>query len=124
MCERPAGPDGLFVLAAVIALSPLASLAGSPSPARADDPYRAGVARITVQDGVSGVVGLGDAQMLPVPFEVLVAYPTDLAEAPFEAGPFTIHASLNAPIARRRRSRFCCSHTAMVVAEAPSMTAI
>jgi len=27
----------------------------------------------------------GDAQMLPVPFEVLVACPTDMAEAPFEA---------------------------------------
>ena len=99
MCKRPAGPAGLLVLAAAIALSLLVPLAGSPSPARADGPYRAGVARITVQDAVSGVVGFGDAQMLPVPFEVLVAYPTDAAEAPFEAGPFTIHASLDAPIA-------------------------
>jgi predicted dienelactone hydrolase len=99
MCKRPAGPAGLLVLAAVIALSMLAPLAGSPSPARADGTYRAGVAQITVQDAVSGVVGFGDAQMLPVPFEVLVAYPTDAAEAPFEAGPFTIHASLDAPIA-------------------------
>jgi hypothetical protein len=41
MCKRPAGPAGLFVLAAVIALSLLASLAGSPSPARADGLYRA-----------------------------------------------------------------------------------
>ncbi|WP_271576172.1 alpha/beta hydrolase family protein [Bradyrhizobium sp. CCBAU 11361] len=99
MCKRPAGPAGLLVLAAVIALSLLAPLAGSPSPARADGTYRAGVAQITVPDAVSGVVGLGDAQMPPVPFEVLVAYPTDVAEAPFEAGPFTIHASRNAPIA-------------------------
>ena len=99
MCKRPAGPAGLLVLAAAIALSLLVPLAGSASPARADGPYRAGVARIAVQDAVSGVVGFGDAQMLPVPFEVLVAYPTDAAEAPFEARPFTIHASLDAPIA-------------------------
>jgi predicted dienelactone hydrolase len=99
MCKRPAGPTGLLVVAAVIALSLLAPLAGSLSPARADGPYHAGIVRITVQDAVSGVVGFGDAQMLPVPFEVLVAYPTDVAEAPFESGPFTIQASLNAPIA-------------------------
>jgi hypothetical protein len=99
MCKRPAGPAGLLFLAAAIALSLLVPFAGSASPARADGPYRAGVARIAVQDAVSGVVGFGDAQMLPVPFEVLVAYPTDAAEAPFEAGPFTIHASLDAPIA-------------------------
>jgi predicted dienelactone hydrolase len=61
-------------------------LASSPSPARAEGPYRAGVARVTLQDAV--------------PFKVLVAYPTDVAEAPFEAGPFTIHASLDAPIAQ------------------------
>jgi predicted dienelactone hydrolase len=90
MCKRPAGPAGLLLLAAAIALSLLVPLAGSPSPARADGPYRAGVARVTVQNAVP---------FEAVPFEVLVAYPTDVAEAPFEAGPFTIHASLNAPIA-------------------------
>jgi predicted dienelactone hydrolase len=65
-------------------------LAGSASPARADGPYRAGVARVIVQ---------GAVPFAAVPFEVLVAYPTDVAEAPFEAGPWTIHASLDAPIA-------------------------
>jgi hypothetical protein len=124
MCKRPAGPTGLLVVAAVIALSLLAPLGGSLSPARADGPYHAGIVRITVQDAVSGVVGFGDAQMLPVPFEVLVAYPTDVAEAPFESGPFTIHASLNAPIAPTKAFPFCCSHTATVVAEPHSMTSI
>ena len=90
MCKRPAGPAGLVVLAVAIALSLLVPLVGSPSPARADDPYRAGVARVTVQ---------GAVPFQTVPFEVLVAYPTDVAEAPFEAGPYTIHASLDAPIA-------------------------
>src|SRR5450631_2848256 len=90
MCKRPAGPAGLRVLATAIALSLLVPLAGSLSPARADDPYRAGVARVIVQ---------GAVPFETVPFEVLVAYPTDVAEAPFEAGPWTIHASLDAPIA-------------------------
>ena len=90
MSKRPAGPAGLLVLAVSIALSLLVPLVGSPSPARADGPYRAGVARVIVQ---------GAVPFETVPFEVLVAYPTDVAEAPFEAGPWTIHASLNAPIA-------------------------
>jgi predicted dienelactone hydrolase len=90
MCKRPAGPAGLLLLAAAIALSLLVPRAGGPSPARADGPYRAGVARVTVQD---------PAPFVAVPFEVLVAYPTEIAEAPFEAGPWTIHASLDAPLA-------------------------
>jgi len=90
MCKRPAGLARLRVLATAIALSLLVPLVGSPSPARADDPYRAGVARVIVQ---------GAVPFATVPFEVLVAYPTDVAEAPFEAGPWTIHASLNPPIA-------------------------
>ena len=90
MSKRSAGPAGLLVLATAIALSLLVPLAGSLSPARADDPYHAGVARVVVQ---------GAVPFETVPFEVLVAYPTDVAEAPFEAGPYTIHASLDAPIA-------------------------
>jgi predicted dienelactone hydrolase len=90
MSKRPAGPAKLLVLAAAIALSLLVPLASSPSPARADGPYRAGVARVIVQ---------GAVPFKTVPFEVLVAYPTDVPEAPFEAGPWTIHASLDAPIA-------------------------
>jgi predicted dienelactone hydrolase len=90
VCKRLAGISRLLVLAVAIALSLLVPLVGSPSPARADDPYRAGVARVIVQ---------GTVPFETVPFEVLVAYPTDVAEAPFEAGPWTIHASLNAPIA-------------------------
>jgi len=88
VCKRLAGTAGVLVLAAAIALSLLAPLASRP--ARADGPYHAGVARVTVQDAVP---------FKTVPFEVLVAYPTDVPESPFEAGPWTIHASLDAPIA-------------------------
>jgi predicted dienelactone hydrolase len=89
MCKRPAGATGPLVLAAAAAVS-LLVLAGNSSPARADGPYRAGVARVIVQ---------GAVPFQAVPFEVLVAYPTDAAEASFEAGHFTIRASLDAPIA-------------------------
>ena len=81
--SRPLG------LAVAIALSLLVPLVGSPSPARADGSYNAGVARVTVRT----------VPFVAAQFEFLVAYPTDLAEAPFEIGPFTIHASLDAPIA-------------------------
>jgi predicted dienelactone hydrolase len=47
--------------------------------------FRAGITRITVQD--------------VVPFDALVAYPTDAAEAPFQDGPYTIAASRDAPVA-------------------------
>lgn len=56
-----------------------------PSPARVNDQYQAGVARITVPDAI--------------PFDVLIAYPTSATEAAFKSGPFIIQASLNAPIA-------------------------
>jgi predicted dienelactone hydrolase len=59
--------------------------AAAPLPARADGRYQAGAARMTVADAV--------------PFDVLVAYPTEAAEAAFESGPFTIRASRDAPIA-------------------------
>ncbi|MDI3560519.1 dienelactone hydrolase [Bradyrhizobium sp. Arg816] len=85
MCKLPAGSAGLRILAAAIVLSLLVSLAAGPSPARADGRYQAGVARITVPDAV--------------PLVVLVAYPTDAAEAAFESGPFTIRARRDAPIA-------------------------
>ena len=62
--------------------------AGSTTPVQAVHVV-AGVARITVHA----------VPLVAARFEVLVAYPTDVAEAPFESGPFTIHASLNAPIA-------------------------
>jgi len=90
VCKRLAGMSRRLVLAVAIALSLLVPLVGSPSPARADGPYRAGVARVIVQ---------GAVPFRTVPFEVLVAYPTDVPEAPFEVGPWTIHASLDAPIA-------------------------
>ena len=51
--------------------------------------YRAGVTRITVQDAT--------------PFDALVAYPTNVDETPFQAGPFTIAGSRDAPIASGRR---------------------
>ncbi|BBO13918.1 dienelactone hydrolase [Bradyrhizobium sp. TM102] len=52
-------------------------------------PFHAGVTRITVSD--------------VVPFDTLVAYPTDVTEVPFQDGPYTIAASRNAPIAAGAR---------------------
>jgi predicted dienelactone hydrolase len=67
---------GLAVVVTLVLLAPVA---------HAEGPYHAGITRITVQD--------------MVPFDALVAYPTDAAEAPFQSGPFTIQASRDAPIA-------------------------
>lgn len=64
----------------------LALLATSIVCAHAEPPpFRAGITRVTVQD--------------VVPFDTLIAYPTDVAEVPFQIGPFTIAASRDAPIA-------------------------
>ena len=63
----------LFV---VVGLS--AALAEAP-------PYRAGVTRLAVQDAT--------------PFDALVAYPTNAAEQGTEAGPFTLSAARDAPVA-------------------------
>jgi predicted dienelactone hydrolase len=52
-------------------------------------PFHAGITRITVQDAV--------------PFDALVAYPTDATEAPFQDGPYTIAASRDVPIASGAR---------------------
>jgi predicted dienelactone hydrolase len=48
-----------------------------------------GITRITVQD--------------VVPFDTLIAYPTDAAEGPFQDGPYTIAASRDTPIASGAR---------------------
>ncbi len=48
-------------------------------------PFHAGITRVAVHD--------------IVPFDALIAYPTDAAEVPFQAGPFTIAASRDVPIA-------------------------
>jgi predicted dienelactone hydrolase len=48
-----------------------------------------GITRITVQD--------------VVPFDTLIAYPTDAAEVPFQDGPYTIAASRDTPIASGAR---------------------
>ncbi len=60
-------------------------VAGISSAFAAPQPFHAGIVRITVQD--------------TVPFTTLIAYPTDAAEAPFQAGPFTITGSRDAAIA-------------------------
>lgn len=63
----------------------LALLAAGTFCAHADSrPFHAGMTRIAVQD--------------IVPFDALIAYPTDEAEVPFQAGPFTIAATRDAPI--------------------------
>ncbi|MBV8186505.1 MAG: dienelactone hydrolase [Alphaproteobacteria bacterium] len=58
--------------------------------ARADGPpFHVGVTRVTVQDAA--------------PFEALIAYPTGASEVPTPAGPFTIAATRDAPIATGAR---------------------
>ena len=64
-------------------------VAGTSSAPADPQRFHAGIARITVQD--------------VVPFDTLVAYPTDAVEAPLEAGPFTITASRDAQIASGAR---------------------
>ncbi|MGE0425155.1 MAG: alpha/beta hydrolase family protein [Reyranellaceae bacterium] len=68
----------LFTLLLALA-APQAADAQSP-------PYRAGVARLAVDDAT--------------PFDALVAYPALADEAPIELGPFTLHAARDAPVAR------------------------
>jgi predicted dienelactone hydrolase len=51
--------------------------------------FRAGITRIAVQD--------------VVPFDALIAYPTDVAEVPFQDGPWIIAASRDVPIASGAR---------------------
>ncbi|NJO32543.1 MAG: dienelactone hydrolase [Rhodospirillales bacterium] len=63
----------------------LVVLAASLVSTQAGQPFRAGVARITVQDAV--------------PFDTLIAYPTDADEAPFQMGPFTVAGSRGGTIA-------------------------
>src|SRR5262245_45336842 len=56
----------------------------------ADTPaYHAGFIRMTVQD--------------VEPFDISAWYPTDVVETPFQAGPFTITATLGAGIAKGER---------------------
>jgi predicted dienelactone hydrolase len=74
-------------------IATLALLATGMACARAEQaappPFHAAMTRITVQDAV--------------PFDALVAYPTDAAEVPFQDGPYTIAASRDAPIASGAR---------------------
>jgi predicted dienelactone hydrolase len=67
-------------------LATLLLVAGGASSAPADPQrFHAGFTRITVQD--------------VVPFDALVAYPTDTVEVPFQDGPYSIAATRDAPIA-------------------------
>ena len=72
-------------LAAALALLTV-TLCGAGAGAQ---PFHAGIARLTVQDAV--------------PFDTLVAYPTEAPEIPSRDGPFTIAASRDAQIASERR---------------------
>ncbi|MHC4041737.1 alpha/beta hydrolase family protein [Bradyrhizobium sp. 23AC] len=67
----------------------LALLVAGISPEADAQPFHAGVARITVQD--------------VVPFDTLVAYPTEVTEVSFQDGPYTLAASRDAPIAAKTR---------------------
>jgi predicted dienelactone hydrolase len=64
-------------------------VAGTSSAQAEPRRFHAGITRITVQD--------------VVPFDALVAYPTDAVEAPFQDGLFTITASRDAQIASGAR---------------------
>jgi predicted dienelactone hydrolase len=69
-----------------IFLSVLVLLATGISCAHAGPPpFRAGITRIAMED--------------VVPFDALIAYPTEAAEVPFQVGPFTVAASSDAPVA-------------------------
>lgn len=71
-----------LLLLAMIVLHGSAASADQP-------PFRAGIVRMTVQD--------------IEPFDATVWYPTNTAEAPFQAGPFTIAAARDAAIAEGPR---------------------
>ncbi len=73
-------------ICAVAAFVVLAACATGPSIAQTSpQKFHAGAARITVEDTAR--------------FEALVAYPTDVAEAPFKDGPWVVDATRDAPIA-------------------------
>ncbi|PYE88250.1 alpha/beta hydrolase family protein [Phyllobacterium leguminum] len=77
-------PRIMFLVAFLVAVcAPQLALAASTE-------YQAGAVRITVPD-VDGA------------FNAIVWYPTSAPEKPWQAGPFTISASQNAPIATDRR---------------------
>ena len=81
---------GLVAVTASIIIWRLAPLGGGiSSTAHAGQTFHAGVVRITVQD--------------TVPFDALVAYPTDATEVPFQDGPWIIAASRDAPVASGAR---------------------
>jgi len=69
----------------IFLLAILLLFAGTSSAPADPQRFHAGVTRITVQD--------------VVPFDALVAYPTDATEVPFQDGPWTIGASRDAAIA-------------------------
>lgn len=78
--------DQMRVLIAVLALLATGNLRARADPQTPDPPpFHAAVTRVTVQD--------------VVPFDALIAYPTEATEVPFQIGPFTIAASSDAPIA-------------------------
>ncbi|GGA85629.1 dienelactone hydrolase [Brucella endophytica] len=64
---------------------------GAPQSASAETaPYHAGVVRLTIPDADGA-------------FNAIVWYPTSTPEKPWQAGPFTISASQNAPVATGQR---------------------
>lgn len=70
---------------AAIGLLLLAFAAAANSADAADPAYRSGVTRITVSAAE--------------PFDVMVWYPTQAAETPFQVGPYTVTAARDAPVA-------------------------
>lgn len=73
----------LFILAIILIGSVFTASAAPQS-------YHAGVVRLTVPDA-------------PAPFDTVVFYPSDTQEVAWKAGPFTIAASLNTPVAEGQR---------------------
>lgn len=86
--RRPLGHASLFAARLLIVALLLEATIWTASAEPAS--YRAGIVRLTVA---------GSAE----PFPAIVWYPTNVAEVPWQAGPFTIAATLNAPIAEGLR---------------------
>jgi predicted dienelactone hydrolase len=71
--------------AAMLVACFLMAIAGSRPATAETQPFRAGITRVTAPDAT--------------PFDVLVVYPTEAAEAAIKEGPFSLSASRDAPVA-------------------------
>jgi predicted dienelactone hydrolase len=85
----------LFLAAALLLACPISMAFGET------EPFHAGIARLSID---------ADVPLDVRPFDILVWYPTEAAEAPWQAGPFPIPASHDAEIAPGRFPLVLLSH--------------